>query len=89
MYVYGSGGGKTRAAFSLWTNDILFKFEKYANTETGKLKSVFKCECIYAWMCYVCKTGTCLCETGDCKYESQIVGSLISACKNVHFVAAT
>lgn len=82
-YVYGWGDRKVRAVFSLWTNDALSKSGMHAKTEAGKLKSVFKYECIYAWTCYVCENGTCLCGSGDSKYGSQIVGSLISACTNI------
>lgn len=40
MDAYGSGDGKTKGAFRVWTNHIPSKSEKYAKTETGKLNQV-------------------------------------------------
>lgn len=59
-------GWETGAALSLWTDVILSKPEKYVNTETGKLRQVLKCQCVYPRLCYVCKSGTWWCGGGDC-----------------------
>lgn len=86
MDAYGSGDGKTKGAFRVWTNHIPSKSEKYAKTEAGKLNQVSNANVFILGRAACVELALAYGERGDYRYGSQTAGSILSACTDVLFV---